>query len=85
MKADTIEAVRKACQHLGGQANLANAVNITPAAVNQWLSGVRPVPAERVLAISSATNGTVTPHDLRPDLYPNPSWLPPELNDPEAA
>jgi DNA-binding transcriptional regulator YdaS (Cro superfamily) len=28
------------------------------------------VPAERVLSIESATDGAVTRHELRPDLYP---------------
>jgi DNA-binding transcriptional regulator YdaS (Cro superfamily) len=30
------------------------------------------ISAERVIAISMATNWQVTPHELRPDIYPHP-------------
>lgn len=36
--------------------------------VNQWVNGVRQVPAERCPAIERATGGAVRCEDLRPDV-----------------
>ncbi|MGL6245682.1 transcriptional regulator [Pseudomonas sp.] len=44
---------------------------LSPQAVYKWLSAG--VPAGRVLAVCEATGWQVTPHVLRPDIYPNPS------------
>lgn len=42
---------------------------ISPQAVHKWVvTGI--VPAGRVLAIEAATDGRVSRHELRPDLYP---------------
>ena len=60
-----------ACKLVGSQAILAHRIGVSPAAVNQWISGHRPVPLERCVAIELATNGQVTRQDLRPDDY----WL----------
>lgn len=35
--------------------------------LSDWVSGVRPVPVHRCVAIERATNGAVTRRDLRPD------------------
>jgi DNA-binding transcriptional regulator YdaS (Cro superfamily) len=40
---------------VGGQAELARALSITPAAVNQWCKGLREVPAERCPDIERLT------------------------------
>ena len=64
-------SVGKAVAIVGSQSALARALGVSPQAVNQWLKSK--VPAERVLDIEFATNGQVTRHDLRPDLYPNPT------------
>lgn len=50
--------------------------SLTPQAVGGWCRSGR-VPAERVLDVERITNGQVTRHQLRPDLYPlqNPSFL----------
>lgn len=50
------------------QADLANALGITPGAVNQWVSGLSRVSAERCPAIEKATGGLVRCEDLRPDI-----------------
>lgn len=60
-------AIDMACEAVGGQANLAGKLDVTPQAVNLWVSSGR-VPAGRVLAIEAATG--VPRHALRPDLYP---------------
>lgn len=44
--------------------------------VFKWLKSPNPEempPAEMVIAISEALDWRLTPHDLRPDLYPNPA------------
>lgn len=60
--------VALACKALGSQAELAKALGITPSAVNQWVTGHKPIPAERCPAIERATNGAVKCEDLRPDV-----------------
>lgn len=59
--------IQVACKSVGGQASLARAIGVSPAVVNQWVSGVRPVPVERCVAIERATHSAVTRRDLRPD------------------
>jgi DNA-binding transcriptional regulator YdaS (Cro superfamily) len=45
--------------------------------VSQWDDDL---PADRVLSVSRATAWQVTPHQLRPDIYPNPTdGLPPDV------
>ena len=67
--------------------SLAAAVGVTEPAVRHWANGNRGIPATQVLPIYHATHGAVTPHELRPDLYPDPTWLPPltQSADQEAA
>jgi DNA-binding transcriptional regulator YdaS (Cro superfamily) len=64
-------AIEKSCDILGSQKSLADALGVTPATVNQWVSGSRPIPVERCPAIERATSGEVTRRDLRPDDW----WL----------
>ncbi|RST54125.1 transcriptional regulator [Variovorax sp. DXTD-1] len=63
-----MNSIRKACEVLGSQTALAKALEVTPAAVNQWISGARPIPAEKCPAIERATKGQVRCEDLRPDV-----------------
>jgi DNA-binding transcriptional regulator YdaS (Cro superfamily) len=51
------------------QQKLADRLGVTQSAVSQWAGGAR-MTAERVRAIVRATDGLVTAHDLRPDLFP---------------
>ncbi len=60
------DALERAITQVGGVAALARAINVTPQAVSQWDR----VPAERAIAVEKATDGKITRHDLRPDLYP---------------
>jgi len=55
------------------QRQLAAQINCTQGLIHQWLSGLRKIAAEKVLSVACATNWEVTPHQLRPDLYPNPT------------
>lgn len=75
-----IHVFQTACDAAGGKGRLAAALGVTPPSVHQWYDGTRPLPADRVLAVSRATDWAVTPHQLRPDIYPNPTdGLPPEV------
>ena len=65
-----MDALQRACDALHGAASLARAIGVTPQFLSQVLSGARPLPAKRVIAIERATDGKVTRHELRPDLYP---------------
>ena len=60
-------AVRSACEIVGSQASLARAISVAPAYVHQWIKGIRPVPANRCVAIEKATKGAVSRKDLRSD------------------
>jgi len=62
------------------QSDIAKAAGVHPVLIHQWSSGKRSIPADRVLAVARATEWKVTPHALRPDIYPNPTdGLPPEV------
>lgn len=67
------------------QAELSRTLGLTRQAIQFWVDAETVVPAEHVLPIAAATGWQVTPHELRPDLYPNPTdGLPPEMRE-EAA
>ncbi|HHH1259005.1 TPA: transcriptional regulator [Yersinia enterocolitica] len=61
-------ALKEACLNFGGQASIARRLGVSPPTVNQWISGARPIPAERCLEIEKITEGTVTCEELRPDV-----------------
>lgn len=61
-------ALSEAIALIGGNAALARILKISREAVSQWDR----CPAERVLAVSDATNGNVRPEQLRPDIYRAP-------------
>ncbi|HHI2551387.1 TPA: transcriptional regulator [Klebsiella aerogenes] len=58
-----------AIERSGSAKNLADKIGITKQAISLWHR--MGIPAARVLQIFNATG--VTPHELRPDLYPNPT------------
>ncbi|MFD2754268.1 helix-turn-helix domain-containing protein [Comamonas terrae] len=60
--------MQRAVVLLGGQLALAKALKVTPPAVHQWLTGARPVPAERCPSIERLTSGAVLCEQLRPDV-----------------
>ena len=61
--------IENAIRQSGSASALGLAIGVTKMAVSLWRR--KGVPAERVLQVFEATG--VTPHELRPDLYPNPS------------
>lgn len=74
--------IQQACDAVGGQAAMSVQLGISPAQVNQWCKGSRPVPLEYCTAIERATAGAVTRAELRPADY----WeIWPDLKAPEPA
>lgn len=69
-----MDALTRAINHAGTARALADRLGLKPMAITQWKK--RGVPAERVLDIVRATQGQVRPYDLRPDVYPDPDWMP---------
>jgi DNA-binding transcriptional regulator YdaS (Cro superfamily) len=63
--------VLSAAHVVGGQTILAKALSVTPQAVSQWTRG-SPVPVSRVIEIARVSGWRVTPHAIRPDVYPHP-------------
>lgn len=76
------QSLQQAIDLAGGQLHLARGIRaripgskITQPFIWGWLNSVKSEvpPAEVVLAIADLLDYRMTPHDLRPDLYPNPS------------
>ena len=63
------DPLQKAFDLAGGKIALAVALGLDRTACYSW----KEVPSERVIAVSEAIGWGVTPHQLRPDLYPNPT------------
>jgi|GEM_PF-3264457 len=62
------EALKAAVAAAGSQSALALICGVSQAAVWKWVQSSKQMPAEFVLKASAATG--VSPHDLRPDIYP---------------
>ena len=65
-----MENLEKIVNEMGGQAKLAEKAGVTKQAVSKWIRQHR-IPADRVISVSCATGWRITPHQLRPDIYPN--------------
>lgn len=48
---------------------LADAAGVSEPAVRHWANGTRKVQPSKVLVVETATDGVVTRHDLRPDIF----------------
>lgn len=68
---------------LFGLKELASRLGVTYQAIRKWERSR--VPDDRVKQIIIATDGAVTAHDLRPDLYPEGFEFPPEMLEAEKA
>lgn len=66
MKTSTQKKMLAICS----QAELGRRLNRRAQTVNGWFKNK--VPGELVVRVSKAVDWQVTPHELRPDLYPNP-------------
>lgn len=65
-----LEALRRAKDIIGSEAALADVVGVKQPSVNYILRSGKKVPAEWCLPVERATDGKVSRHELRPDLYP---------------
>lgn len=65
-----LEALEKAVELAGGQSKLAAQIGKKQGHIWHWLNKSLMCPAEQAIPISTAVGGQVSPHDLRPDIYP---------------
>ena len=63
----------QAIQLAGGVSKVAEIFGISPSAVSQMKRVPDKFPSERVIPLAVACDWKVTPHELRPDIYPNPT------------
>lgn len=74
-----MDALNRAIDLAGGQEKLAGLVGGRQTRISEWKRRGN-VPPEIVIAVSQAVGFRVTPHQLRPDLYPHPDdGLPTEM------
>ncbi|HGJ5880869.1 MAG TPA: transcriptional regulator [Arsenophonus nasoniae] len=67
-----MSALNKVINITGTATRLAAALGVSNMTVSQWKNKYKGrVPVDRVLAIYELTG--ITPHELRPDIYPNPT------------
>ncbi len=64
------DSLKKAVDIVGLK-NLALSIGVSYQAIQKYL--ITKTSAENVIAISMATDWQVTPHELRPDIYPHPN------------
>lgn len=64
------EALKRAVQKFGSHTAAAKAIGVSQQAVTRKLKFGGDVPAKWCVPIERATQGEITRHDLRPDLYP---------------
>ncbi|OYO27902.1 helix-turn-helix domain-containing protein [Janthinobacterium sp. PC23-8] len=67
MKSTPQTEVARACGIVGSQAALAKILCVSPAVVNQWIKGIRPIPDKQCPKIEIATSGAVRCETLCPD------------------
>ncbi|EGT5204829.1 TPA: helix-turn-helix domain-containing protein [Cronobacter sakazakii] len=66
------EDIRLRLLALSSQRAIAQEVGVSPQAVNQWLRKST-IPARFVLPVCAFVGWKITPHEIRPDLYPSSS------------
>lgn len=67
-----LEALQKAIEICGNsQSELARRIGKTQSLVGAWVNRFKQVGVEYVLDVSAAVEWVITPHQLRPDIYPN--------------
>jgi len=65
---DSDSALARAIRLAGSQTAFGRLLGKRQSVVNDWLRFERPLPAEHVLAVETATG--ISRHELRPDIYP---------------
>ncbi|AYN29973.1 Rha family transcriptional regulator [Buttiauxella sp. 3AFRM03] len=68
----SIEILQRAIDALGSTKKFAEQLGISEQAVGRWKNKYKGiVPSGRVLHVAAISG--ISPHELRPDLYPNPT------------
>lgn len=62
------EYIKMACDLVGGQSGLARLLGVSCPTVNQWVHGVRPVPAGQCPKIERILDGRIKCEHLRQDI-----------------
>lgn len=62
-----------AAKHFGSQRAFADELDVHPSMISQIANGRRRVPATMCRRIERLTGGAVTCHDLRPDIFGEPT------------
>lgn len=62
-----MNAMKRACELMGGVSEVARRLGVKPPTVHQWATGARPVPAHMAPSIEAACMPAVRRWDLRPD------------------
>lgn len=70
MSKATDPVLSRVIEIFGSQTKLATALGLRQQTVNEAVRRGGPAPAKWCLKIEEATDGKVTRHELRPDLYP---------------
>ena len=55
------------------QSEIALALGVSQGMVSHWVTGRKQIAPEWVLRLCALSGWRVTPHEIRPDIYPNPS------------
>ena len=53
--------------------HLAKLAGVSESLVAHWCNGIRPVTPEQAIKVAKITLWQVTPHQMRPDIWPNPT------------
>lgn len=61
--------IQLAAAAVGGHKQLAENIGVSQSLAWQWVNGRRPVAAHHCLPIETATGGSVSRHQLRPDVF----------------
>ncbi|EQC1054363.1 transcriptional regulator [Providencia rettgeri] len=71
--------VKSKINNLANQSEIARRLGTKPQTVNLWFKNG--VPAQKVLSLCECLGWDITPHEVAPDIYPNPyDGLPNELS-----
>ncbi|EBX1067413.1 hypothetical protein DQ010_25370 [Salmonella enterica subsp. enterica serovar Oranienburg] len=55
------------------QSEIAKKLGVKSQAVSGWFNFTGVIPADRAIPLSRILGWKITPHEIRPDIYPNPS------------
>lgn len=77
---NSVDRNRELIKAAGGREAVCRIFGITGQAVGLWYASG--VPGEKVLPLCAAVNFKITPHEVRPDIYPHPDdGLPAAMRD----